>query len=159
MITGGPLPHLTNVHGFLTNLVRHPPMLVPVGPFTTKSTTSKLWIQRACHHGSPLPWCVMRNEQEQDSSPLVPIEQQTILYYGKLLVVVRLPHRLPAIVLCHRGDSLRLEMTSQVRRFKRTEAIPDDLLFTQIQTDGGQRRWQPRRYSTLHASLVSWMSP
>ena len=35
----------------------------------------------------------MSQEQEQDSSPHVPIEQQTILFYGKPLVVVRLPVR------------------------------------------------------------------
>jgi hypothetical protein len=31
MITGGPHPHLTNFHGFLTNLVRRPSMLLSVG--------------------------------------------------------------------------------------------------------------------------------
>ena len=69
--------------------------------------------------------------------PLVPIEQQTILFYGKPLVVVRLPDRRPAIVLRHICDNLKLEWTSQVRRIKRTEAIADDLVYTQIQTDGG----------------------
>ena len=48
----------------------------------------------------------MSDEQEQDSSPLVPIEQQTIMFYGKPLVVVRLPDRRPAIVLCHMCDNL-----------------------------------------------------
>src|SRR5215467_14120030 len=37
IITGGPHPHLTNIHGFLTNLVRHPFMLVSVGLFTLLS--------------------------------------------------------------------------------------------------------------------------
>src|SRR5437763_2165982 len=31
MITGGPLSHLRNFHGFLTNLVRHPPKHEPGG--------------------------------------------------------------------------------------------------------------------------------
>jgi len=66
----------------------------------------------------------MRNEQEQDLSPLAPIEQQTILFYGKPLVVVRLPDRRPAIVLRHFCDNLQLEPTSQVRRIKRTERSP-----------------------------------
>jgi hypothetical protein len=86
----------------------------------------------------------MSQEQEQDSSPLVPIEQQTILFYGKPLVVVRLPDRRLAIVLRHICDNLQLEPTSQVRRIKRTEAIVDDLVYTQIQTDGG-----PQIMSTL----------
>src|SRR5437773_5116118 len=95
-----------------------------------------------CTKGVPswqplLKRCVMSDEQEQDSSPLMPIEQQTILLYGKPLVVVRLPDRRPAIVLRHICDNLQLEPTSQVRRIKRTEAIADDLVYTQIQTDGG----------------------
>ena len=88
----------------------------------------------------------MRNEQEQDSPPLVPIEQQPLLFYGKPLAVVRLPDRRPAIVLCHMCDNLQLEPTSQIRRFERTDAIADDLVYTQIQTDGGQGVRHPRRY-------------
>jgi hypothetical protein len=65
----------------------------------------------------------MSDEQEQDSSPLVPIEQQTIVFYGKPLVVVRLPDGRPGIVLRHLCDNLQLEPTSQLRRIKRTEAI------------------------------------
>ena len=79
----------------------------------------------------------MSDEQEQDSSPLVPIEQQTIIFYGKPLVVVRLPDGRPGVVLRHFCDNLQLEPTSQVRRIKRTEAIADDLVYSQIQTDGG----------------------
>jgi P22_AR N-terminal domain len=76
-------------------------------------------------------------EQEQDSSPLVPIEQQTIIFYEKPLVVVRLPDGRPGVVLRHFCDNLQLEPTSQVRRIKRTEAIADDLMYIQIQTEGG----------------------
>src|SRR5436189_3724737 len=53
------------------------------------------------------------------------------------LVVVRLPDGRPGVVLRHLCDNLQLEPTSQVRRIKRTEAIADDLVYTQIQTDGG----------------------
>src|SRR5437763_13618581 len=85
----------------------------------------------------PLRRCVMSDEQEQDSSPLMPVEQQTIMFYGKPLVVVRLPDGRPCIVLRHLCDNLQLEPTSQVRRIKRTEAIADDLVYTLVQTDGG----------------------
>ncbi len=74
---------------------------------------------------------------EQDSSALMPTEQQTIMFYGKPLVVVRLPDGRPGIVLRNLCDNLQLEPTSQVRRIKRTEAIADDLVYTQVQTDGG----------------------
>jgi hypothetical protein len=79
----------------------------------------------------------MSDEQEQDSYPLLPIEQQTIMFYGKPLVVVRLPDGRPGIVLRNLCDNLQLEPTSQVRRIKRTEAIADDLVYTLVQTDGG----------------------
>ena len=79
----------------------------------------------------------MSHEQEQDLSPLMPIEQQTIMFYGKPLVVVRLPDGRPGIVLRNLCDNLQLEPTSQVRRIKRTEAIADDLVYTLVQTDGG----------------------
>src|SRR5260370_28435352 len=99
-------------------------------------------VTRTCTKGvpswqPPLKRCVMNDEQEQDSSPLMPIEQQTIMFYGKPLVVVRLPDGRPGIVLRNLCDNLQLEPTSQVRRIKRTEAIADDLVYTQVQTDGG----------------------
>jgi hypothetical protein len=99
----------------------------------------------------PCQRCVMSQEQELDSSPLVPIEQQTILFYGKPLVVVHLPDHRPAIVLRHICDNLQLEPTSQVRRIKRTEAIADDLVYTEIQTDGG-----PQIMPTLVLVLATW---
>ncbi len=46
----------------------------------------------------------MSDEQGQDSSPLMPIEQQTIMFYSKPLVVVRLPDGRPGIVLRHLCD-------------------------------------------------------
>ena len=72
----------------------------------------------------PCQRCGMSQEQKQDSSPLVPIEQQTILFYGKPLVVVRLLDRRPAIVLRQICDNLQLEPTSQMRRIKRTGRSP-----------------------------------
>ena len=55
----------------------------------------------------------MSDEQEQDSSPLVPIEQQTIVFYGKPLVVVRLPDGRPGIVLRHLCDNLQFPRIAQ----------------------------------------------
>jgi hypothetical protein len=59
---------------------------------------------------APLKRCVMSDEQ--DSSPLMPTEQQTIMFYGKPLVVVRLPDGRPGIVLRNLCDNLQLEPTS-----------------------------------------------
>jgi hypothetical protein len=49
----------------------------------------------------------MSDEQEQESSTLIPTEQQTIMFYGKPLVVVRLPDGRPGIVLRNLCDNLQ----------------------------------------------------
>jgi hypothetical protein len=83
----------------------------------------------ACTKGVPswqplLKRCVMSDEQEQDLSPLMPIEQQTIMFYGKPLVVVRLPDGRPGIVLRHLCDNLQLEPTSQVSASNERRQLP-----------------------------------
>ena len=74
----------------------------------------------------------MSEEQE-----LIPIEQQTILFYGKPIVVVRLPDGRPGVALRFICENLQLDSKAQVRRIRRTEAIADDLVYTNIQTEGG----------------------
>jgi hypothetical protein len=58
----------------------------------------------------------MSDEQEQDSPPLMPIEQQTIMFYGKPLVVVRLPDGRPCIVL---RNLMREEIRPEILRYQR----------------------------------------
>ncbi len=79
----------------------------------------------------------MSDEQEQESAPLIPTEQQTIVFYGKPIVVVRLPDGRPGVVLRYLCENLQIATTGQVARIKRTEVIADDLVYTQVQTDGG----------------------
>jgi antirepressor protein len=81
--------------------------------------------------------CILSDEQEQESQELIPIEQQTIMFYGKPIVVVRLPDGRPGVVLRYLCDNLQLDPGAQVARIKRTEAITDDLVYAQVQTDGG----------------------
>lgn len=75
--------------------------------------------------------------EEQESQTLIPIEQQTITFYGKPMVVVRLPDSRPGIVLRWICENLQIATTGQVTRIKRTEAIADDLVYVRVQTDGG----------------------
>lgn len=72
--------------------------------------------------------------QEQE---LVPIEQQTLLFYGKPIIVVRLPDARPAVVLRFLCENLQIDTAAQVARIRRTEAIADDMVSVQVQTDGG----------------------
>lgn len=77
----------------------------------------------------------MSNNQE-----LIPTEQQTLLFYGKPIMVVRLPDGRPGIVLRFFCENMQIDTAGQVQRIQRTEAIADDLVYAQVQTDGGAQR-------------------
>jgi P22_AR N-terminal domain len=82
----------------------------------------------------------MAEDQEYQGDPsqaLVPVDQQTITFYGQPLVVVRLPDGRAGAVLRWFCDNLHLDRSGQVRRIQRTAAIADDLLYVQVQTSSG----------------------
>jgi len=78
-----------------------------------------------------------RDERAGEPDALVPIEQETIAFYGHPIVAVRLADGRIGVILRWLCDSLRLEPTAQVRRVQRTEAIAEDLLYVRAQTDSG----------------------
>lgn len=78
----------------------------------------------------------MLNE-EQD---LLPVEQQTLTFYGKPIVVVRLPDGQPGVVLRFLCENLQIDTAAQTQRIRRTEAIAEDLVFAQVETEGGFQR-------------------
>jgi len=85
----------------------------------------------------------MSEEQEESFSgpEIVPIEQDTIIFYGKPLVVVRLPDGRPAVFLRSLFDNMQLDRRGQFRRIQRTEAIADDLIGNVlIKTEGDIQR-------------------
>src|SRR5207302_8405303 len=55
----------------------------------------------------------------------------------KPLVVVRLPDGKPGVVLRWICENLHIGQKAQVERIKRTEVIADDLVYVQVQTEGG----------------------
>ena len=73
-------------------------------------------------------------DDEQESQALIPIVQETIIFNGKPLVVVRLPDGRPGVVLRWICANLPIDPAAQVARIKRTEVITDDLVYTQVQT-------------------------
>src|SRR5947209_1819930 len=80
----------------------------------------------------------MNNDYDEEKSLiLIPLEQQTLTFYGKLLVVVRLPDGRPAVVLRFLCENLEIDTNAQVRRIRRTEVIADDLVNVRVETDGG----------------------
>jgi hypothetical protein len=68
---------------------------------------------------------------------IAPLEQQTLQFYGKPIIVVRSIGDLPAVVLRYLCDNLQLSSKMQVKRIRKTEAIADDLAYAQIETEGG----------------------
>src|SRR5260370_19736410 len=78
----------------------------------------------------------MLNE-EQD---LLPVEHQTLTFYGKPIVVVRLPDGQPGVVLRFLCENLQIDAAAQTQRIRRTEAIAEDLVFAQVATEGGAQR-------------------
>ena len=75
-----------------------------------------------------------------EGQDLIPVEQQTLIFYGKPLVVVRLPDGQPGVVLRFLCENLQIDAAAQVQRIRRTEAISEDLVFAQVETDGGYQR-------------------
>lgn len=73
----------------------------------------------------------------QEEQVLVPLMQDTITFHGKPIVVVRLPNGEPGVVLRWICENLHLSPQSQISRIKRTEVIANDLVHTQVQTEGG----------------------
>ena len=70
----------------------------------------------------------MLNE-EQD---LLPVEQQTLIFYGKPIMVVRLPDGRPGVVLRFLCENLQIDTAAQMQRIRRTEAIAEDLVFAVV---------------------------
>lgn len=79
-------------------------------------------------------------EQEQEEQPtqaLIPVEQETILFYGKPIVVVRLPDGRVGVVLRWICENLHLLPQGQIARIKRTEVIAHDLVYASVQSSSG----------------------
>ena len=77
----------------------------------------------------------MNEEQE-----LIPIEQQTLTFYEKPIVVVRLPDGRPGVVIRFLCENLQIDAAAQIARIRRTEAIAEDLVSVQVETDGGYQK-------------------
>jgi len=72
--------------------------------------------------------------ETQPAAELIPVEQQTLLFYGKPLIVVRLPDGQPGVVLRSLCQNMQLDLSAQLKRIRRTEAIADALVYVRIET-------------------------
>lgn len=76
-------------------------------------------------------------EEYQAGEIVEPLEQQTITFYDKPVVVVRLPNGEPGAVLRYLCENLGLALTGQVSRVKRKSALASGLHYVRIETAGG----------------------
>lgn len=77
------------------------------------------------------------DSEYQVNDVVTPAMQQSLLFYDKPLVVIRLLDGEPAVVLSHLCENMGLERTAQLRRVQRTKALSRGLHYAQINTDGG----------------------
>lgn len=70
-------------------------------------------MKRSLHDRDPFKRCNLSKEQEMESRALIPIEQQTILFRNRPLVVVRLPDGRPGVVLRWICENLRIDPAHQ----------------------------------------------
>lgn len=96
----------------------------------------------------------MNHEQEWESQELIPTIQETIIFHGKPIIVIRLPDGRPGVVLRGICENLQLGTAAQVERIKRTEVISDDLVYVQVETEGG---FQKMAALVLHA-IPFWLA-
>src|SRR2546428_4565034 len=79
--------------------------------------------------------CMLNEEQD-----FLPVEQQTLTFYGKPIIVVRLPDGQSGVLLRFLCENLQIDTAAQTQRIRRPEAISQDLVFAQVETEGGPPR-------------------
>ena len=75
-----------------------------------------------------------------DEQGLIPVEQQTLTFNGKPIMVVQLSNEQAGVIIRFLCENLGLDTPGQIQRIQRTEVIADDLVYTQVETDGGIQR-------------------
>jgi hypothetical protein len=85
-----------------------------------------------------------------DEQELVPVEEDTVVFYGHQILAVRLPDGRIAAAFQPMCEALQLDRSSQRRRVLEDEAIADQLISVRVTTEGGP---QPM------AMLTAWAIP
>src|SRR5260370_8341799 len=94
-----------------------------------------------------------KTPDDQVNEVLEPAEQQTIMFYDKPLIVVRLPNGEPGAVLRYFCDNLGLAQNRQIDRIKPKKALTPRLHYARIETAAGP---QALAVLTLRAAPV-WL--
>lgn len=95
----------------------------------------------------------MREDESDPSEILTPVEQDTVSFYGRELVAVRLHDGRIAAVLRWMCEGLGINMQSQLRHIRGRLVLAKGLVMVRVQTDGGP---QPMPAMTLDV-LPGWL--
>lgn len=79
----------------------------------------------------------MSNRNEQAEDEIIPVEQDSIPFYGHELVAVRLEDGRICAVLRWLCEGLSLDPQAQIRRIQRKTALTDGLVVVRVATEGG----------------------
>lgn len=79
----------------------------------------------------------MADDGDMPAEILTPVEQDTIAFYGRPLVAVRLADGRICAALRWLCEGMGLDAHAQVRRIRRKAALRDDAVMVRIETDGG----------------------
>src|SRR5260370_29003029 len=97
------------------------------------------------------------HNEETPQGILAPLEQQTLQFYGKPIIVVRLTDARPAVVLNFLCNNLQIDPHAQGRRIHRTEAIADDLVYVLVDRKLEEGGPQPMAALILHV-VPFWLA-
>jgi hypothetical protein len=100
----------------------------------------------------------MGSDDEQALSQvgtLIPVEQDTVPFYGHDLIAVMLPDGRICAVLRSLAEGLGLNLQSQLRHIRGRAALADGLLTVRVETEGGPQRMQALTLDVLPGWLFS----
>ncbi|HEX9413750.1 MAG TPA: phage antirepressor N-terminal domain-containing protein [Ktedonobacterales bacterium] len=87
---------------------------------------------------------------DEPGQAIVPVEQDTVTFYDRQIIAVRLPDGRIAAALRPMCEALQLDRAGQLRRIREDEAIADQLVSVRVDTEGGAQ---------LMEMLTAWAIP
>jgi hypothetical protein len=73
---------------------------------------------------------------------IIPAEQDTVTFYDRHIIAVRLSGGRIAAALRTMCEALHLDRPSQLRRIREDETLTDQLILVRVQTESGSSRWR-----------------
>lgn len=92
---------------------------------------------------------------QKHQTALIPVEQDSIPFYGHELIAVRLTDGRIAAVLRWLCDSLQIDIDGQLQRIRRKTALAEGLVLVRVDTAGGPQEMQALTLDVLPGYLFT----